>query len=167
MSPRSAAKIAFGVAGAYLVAVSVPQALASVAAGLLGRDHDPVIRWIAIIAPVVTAVTGSGMIALRKAMSARLVPETQEQVSDSGVTGAQGAAISVVGVYFLATGTAGLARELLRSLVPQSRFGAALSIDACAGPLAEFAVGLSLFLGARGIVSVWGEARTAGRNNPS
>jgi hypothetical protein len=163
MSPRIAAETAFAVAGVFLLAGSVSQAVLSIDMGLHAQNPDALVRWIGAIGACLHAVIGAALIASRHWLSMRLAPESQDQV-ETGTDGIHAAAISVVGVYFLAAGLSGLLREVLRSVVPHSVFGAALSLYNCAGPIAETVVGFALFLGSRGIISLWRGLRSAGRH---
>lgn len=163
MSPRTAAETALGVAGVYLLAGSLSQAVVSIDMGLHAQNPDALVRWVGAIAACLHAVLGASLIAFRHWLSLRLAPDSQDQI-ETGTDGIHAAAVSLVGVYFLAAGVSGLLREIFRSVVPHSVYGAALSLDNCASPIAETVVGLALFLGSRGIVSLWRALRSAGRH---
>jgi hypothetical protein len=158
MSPRTAAEIAFGVLGVYLLAGSIPQAIVSVGVVLREQNPDPVMVWMGAIGTALIAAFGAAIVAWRRSLAQRLAPNSQDQVPEAGTKMTYAAAISVVGVYFIAMGLSALLRELLRSL-PRSNYSALLSIDSWAEPIAVSAMGAALFLGSRGIANVWRAAR--------
>jgi hypothetical protein len=155
MTPRNAAEIALGVIGVWLIVSRVPELGVTVA--FYVREPDESIPWFLVVHLGLVIVCGLGLWLLRHRIASWLVPEPQADLSDS-VAGLQAAAFSVIGLFMLAEGLAGLLAQLITSVTD---VGGSLN-GGFAGPLAKIAVGLPLFLGARGLATIWQSLRTAG-----
>lgn len=159
MNPRTAAEIALGVAGVWLILSRLPELGVSFA--FSPAEPDRLLRWVGIVHFGLVAVCGLSLVLLRRPLASWLVPMTEPGFTGS-VSGLQAAAFSVVGLLLLAEGLADfLARLAWRSL----SLDGTPSIEQFALPLAQIAVGLAVFLGARGLVRIWQSLRTAGRPN--
>jgi hypothetical protein len=85
-------------------------------------------------------------------------PDAQPDLTVS-VAGLQAVAFSVVGVFQLAEGLSGLLAQLTVSVSDVWNS----SVERFAVPLPQAAVGLTLFLGARRLATIWQSLRSAGR----
>ena len=155
MNPRNAAEIALGVAGVWLIVSRLPEFGVSLVAHLWSPDGS--VPWFVLVHLGVVIGCGLGLLFLRHRIAAWLVPMPQPDLRAS-VSGLQAAAFSVVGLSLLAEGLA----ELLAQLTLSATELGGSSWGRFAGSLAQIAVGLGLFLGARGLVGVWRSLRTAG-----
>ena len=158
MNPRNAAEIALGVAGVWLIVSRLPELAVSIA--FFPSEQDGLLRWLGVVHFGLVVVCGLGLVLLRHRLASWLVPMQQADLTGSA-TGLQAAAFSVVGLLLLAQGLADSLARLLSHLfrLPET------FVWPLALPLAQIAVGLAVFLGARGLVSIWQSLRTAGRPN--
>jgi hypothetical protein len=95
-----------------------------------------------------------GLLLLRHSIAARLVP-TEEPDLTGSVSGLQAAAFAVIGVVLVARGLA----DVLGRLVMAISYSGPISVSWFAPGVAQVIVGLTLFLGARGLVTVWHSIR--------
>jgi hypothetical protein len=158
MNPRNAAEIALGVAGVWLIVSRMPE----LGLGLVftPRQPDGSLSWIVLVLVGLVILCGLGLVLLRHRIASWLVPMPQPDLTGS-VAGMQAVAFSVVGVFLLADGLAGLLAQL--TMLVSDAWGS--SVERLAAPLAQVAVGLALFLGARRLATIWQSLRTAGRPN--
>jgi hypothetical protein len=155
MNPRTAAEIALGVAGVWLIASRIPDIVLTSAFSPV--DSGGLLRWLGPLQLAVVAACGVGLILLRRRLAAWLVPGSQPDLTGS-IPGLQAAAFSVVGVVLLARGLS----ELLAQLALAASGPGRTVLPAFATPLAQIAVGLAVFFGARGLVAMW-RSRAAGQ----
>lgn len=166
MSPRSVAEIAFTVTGVYQIATGVSYGVTSLAfvspdlrkaQGILSVAPQ---MWLNVIGPAVFIVVGVALVAFRRRLAARFVDERKEGDDDRGtLADAQGAAVAVIGLLFLAEGVTELLRDGM--FWKLGGLGGEPSVrDLCEGG-ARVVVGLALFFGARGIVGFWKSLRSA------
>ncbi|HKP49837.1 MAG TPA: hypothetical protein VJU17_07455 [Gemmatimonadales bacterium] len=148
MNPRSAAEVAFGVAGIWLLVSRIPDFGLNLALWPVGPDG--VLHWAGVIHFALVVICGVGLLGFRRALAAWLVPMPEPDVGDS-VVGLQAAAFSIVGVVLLAHGLAELLGRLAVSLWSPGH----IPLDWLAIGMAQTAVGLLLFLGAGGLAQVW------------
>ncbi len=148
MNPRTAAEIALGVAGVWLIASRIPEIVLTLT--FSPAESDGILRWIGPIQLAVIAACGLGLILLRRRIAAWLVPGSEPDLTGS-VPGLQAAAFSVVGVALLARGLS----ELLAHLALAASGPGRRVLPAFATPLAQIAVGLAIFFGARGLLALW------------
>ena len=159
MNPRNAAEVALGVADIWLIVSRLPDLGVSLA--FSPAEPDGLLRWLGVVHFSLVVLCGLGLVLLRRRLASWLVPTQQAQLNGS-VPGLQAAAFSVVGLLVLVKGLADFAARLgYRSLVANWD----RSVEQFALPLAQIAVGLSVFLGAKGLVGIWQSLRTAGRPN--
>ena len=158
MNSRNAAEIALGVAGVWLIVSRIPELGVSLVYSALEPDGS--VPWFPLVHVGLVIVCGLGLLLLRHRIASWLVPTPQPDFSGS-VAGLQAAAFSVVGLFLLAQGLADLLARLTRSIADSGN----ASLDRLGGPLAQIAVGLALFLGARGLATIWQSLRTAGRQS--
>lgn len=156
MNPRNAAEIAIGVAGLWLIVSRIPDLGVSLA--FSPREPDGSLPWFVVVHVGLVIVCGIGLLLLRRRIASWLVPESRPDLGGS-VAGFQAAAFSVVGVFLLAEGLS----DFLAQLTLSAPEGGSWSFDRVARPLAQIAVGLGLFLGARGMATTWQFLRSAGR----
>ena len=156
MNGRSAAEAGLGVAGIYLLATSAPGYIPAVAAVLSSRSADPSFPWVGVAGLVATSVSALVLVIARRRLAAWLCPNPEQPGNAFTLDELHAAAISVVGVVFLASGLTGIAHELALVASP---FRRAQSLDNYAEPLVSIVIGLLLFAGARGIVALWHAAR--------
>jgi hypothetical protein len=157
MNPRNAAEVAFGVAGIWLIVSRMPHILVSLA--FSPADPRGIGRWFGLLHFGLVAGCGLGLLLLRHRLASWLVPVPQPALSGS-VPGLQAAAFSVVGLLMAAHGLAELLARLATSLPIHER----VSFLRFATPLSQLVVGLAVFVGARGLVSIWQSGRTAGQS---
>jgi hypothetical protein len=148
MNPRSAAEVALGVAGIWLMVSRVPELGLNLALWPVGPDG--VLHWVGVIHFALVAVCGFGLLHFRRRLAAWLVP-IAEPDAPAPVAGLQAAAFSVVGVVLLGYGLAELLGRLAVSLWSPGH----IPLDWLAIATAQIAVGLVLFLGARGLAQIW------------
>jgi hypothetical protein len=158
MNPRNAAEIALGVAGVWLIVSRLPEFGVSLVAPLWSPDGS--VPWFVLVHLGVVIGCGLGLLFLRHRIAAWLVPMPQPDLRAS-VSGLQAAAFAVVGLFLLGQGLA----ELLAQLTLSAAEAGGWSLGRFAGSLAQIAVGVGLFLGARGLAGVWQSLRTAGLPN--
>ena len=151
MNPRNAAEIALGVAAVWLIVSRIPELVMSLA--FLPAGPDGLFRWIGVVHAGLVVLCGLGLAHLRRRIASWLVPVAQPDLTGP-IAGFQSAAFSVIGVILVADGLSDLFHQLAISTLNVGR--------PSAGPLARIAVGLALFVGARGIVAIWQSLRTAG-----
>jgi hypothetical protein len=156
MNPRSAAEIAFGVAGVWLIVSRIPDFGVSLAFSLAGPDG--LLRWLGVVHVGLVAVCGLGLVLLRRRLASWLVPMAQPDLTGP-IAGFQAAAFSVIGLLLVARGLSDFLARLAVSVSGAWR----PSFEEFVRPLAQIAVGLGLFLGARGFVTIWQSLRVAGR----
>jgi hypothetical protein len=156
MNPRNAAEVALGVAGVWLIVSRMPELGLSLV--FTPRQPDGSFSWIVLLLIGLVILCGLGLVLLRHRIASWLVPMPQPDLSGS-VAGIQAVAFSVVGVFLLAHGFAGLLAQL--AMLVSDTWGS--SVERLATPLAQVAVGLALFLGARRLATIWQSLRTAGR----
>jgi hypothetical protein len=155
MNPRTAAEIALGIAGVWLIVSRVPDLGVSLA--FSPSDPDGSIPWFVVVHVGLVIACGIGLLLLRRRIASWLVPEPQPDLRGSAA-GFQAAAFSVIGVLLLAEGLA----DCLAQLTLSPREGGGWSFDRVARPLAQIAVGLGLFLGSPGVANIWQSLRAAG-----
>ncbi len=155
MNPRNAAELALGVAGVWLIVSRMPDLGLSLV--FSPGQPDGSLSWIAIVAVGLVILCGLGLVLLRHRIAAWLVPMPQPDIRSS-VAGVQAVAFSVVGVFLLAEGLAGFLAHL--AMLVSDALGS--SVERFAVPLAQVAVGLALFLGARRLAVIWQSLCTAG-----
>jgi hypothetical protein len=148
MNPRSAAEVAFGVAGIWLMVSRIPGILLSLAPS--PAEPVGVVRWFGLLHFGLVAGCGLGLLLLRHRLATWLVPLPQPALSGS-VPDIQAAAFSVVGLLMAAHGLA----ELLARLVMSTSIVERSSFWRLATPLVQLVVGLAVFFGARGVVTIW------------
>jgi hypothetical protein len=148
MNPRSAAEVAFGVAGIWLMVSRIPDFGLNLALWPVGPDG--VLHWVGVIHFALVAICGVGLLRFRRTLAAWLVPMPEPDVSGP-VPGLQAAAFAIVGVVLLAHGLA----ELLGRLAVSLWYPGHIPLDWLAIAIAQIAVGLLLFLGARGLAQLW------------
>lgn len=167
MSPRSAAEIAFAVTGIYLITSGVSYGVMSLEFALAPKEafgnqwasQIGTLRWLNTLGPAVFVAFGVALVAFRKRLSARFVEQRGDEEGGNGTAGAQGAAISVLGVYFLAEGLTTLLRD--GAFWKLGGLGGEPSVRELCEGAARVVVGGALFLGARGIVGFWMSLRRA------
>jgi hypothetical protein len=115
---------------------------------------DGTLHWVGVIYFTLIVGCGLGLLLLRRSIAARLVPAEQPDLSGS-VPGLQAAAFSVIGVVLFGRGLA----DLLGRLVMAVSYSGPISVSWFAPAVAQVIVGLALFLGARGLVTVWHSIR--------
>jgi len=148
MNARSAAEVALGVAGIWLMVNRIPEFGLNLALWPVGPDG--VLHWVGVIHFALVAICGVGLLLFRRRLAAWLVPMPDPSVTGP-VPGLQAAAFSVVGVVLLGYGLADLLGRLAVSLWSPGR----IPLDWLAIGIARIAVGLVLFLGARGLARIW------------
>jgi hypothetical protein len=156
VSSRSAAEVALGIAGIWLMVSRIPEFGTNLALWPVGPDGT--LHWVGVVHFTLVVACGLGLLLLRRSIAARLVPEQQPDLTDS-VPALQAAAFSVIGVVLLARGLA----DVLGRLVMAVSYSGPISMSWFAPGLAQVIVGLALFLGARGLVSVWHWVRRTAR----
>jgi hypothetical protein len=156
MNPRNAAEIALGVAGVWLIVSRIPELGVSLVYPI--AEPEGSLPWFVVVHVGLVIVCGLGLLLLRHRIASWLVPTSQPDLSGS-VAGFQAAAFSVLGLFLLAQGLADILAQLTISVSGSQ----GSSFDRFAGPIAQTAVGLALFLGARGVATIWQSLRTAGR----
>jgi len=155
MTSRSAAAIAFGVLGVYLVAGNIPEIV--VATQMKVQDSPfAQAHWFPYLGPVISTACGVGLLVFRHALATLLAPASESTDEGSGIPGLQAAAIAVIGVFFFAGG--------LQLFIAEELTKEGVGFQRTAQSVTELAIGAALFLGARGIVVVWQKLRTAGRS---
>ncbi len=155
MNPRSAAEVAFGVAGIWLVVSRIPDILLTL--WFSAGEPAAIGRWVGLIHFGLVAGCGLGLVVLRRWLARWLVPVSEPALAGS-IPGLQAAAFSVIGLLFVAHGLADLLGRLAMLLSdPQP-----VSLPRVAPPLVQLTVGLAIFGGARGLVKVWRAGRAAG-----
>jgi hypothetical protein len=157
MNPRTAAEVAFGVAGIWLIVSRIPDILLTLA--FSPAEPGGVVRWFGLLHFGLVAECGLGLLLLRHRLAARLVPMPQTALAGS-VPDLQAAAFSVVGLLMAAHGLA----ELLARLVMSTSIAERSSFWRLATPLVQLVVGLAVFVGARGLVTIWRSVRSAGQS---
>jgi hypothetical protein len=154
MNPRSVAEVAFGVAGVWLMVSRIPDFGLNLALWPVGPDG--VLHWVGVIHFALVVICGIGLLRFRRALAGWLVPMPEPDAGDS-VAGLQAAAFSIVGVVLLAQGLAELLGRLAVSLGSPGH----IPLNWLAIAMAQIAVGLLLFLGARGLAQIWRALRRA------
>jgi hypothetical protein len=157
MNPRSAAAIALGVAGIWLIVSRIPEIALTLV--FSPAEPDGILRWLGPIQFGVVAGCGLALVLLRHRLASWLVPTAQPDLTGSAPE-LQAAAFSVVGLLLLARGFADGVAQLAMSVANAER----ASFAQLASPLVQIAVGLALFIGARNLVTVWQSLRTAGQS---
>ena len=155
MNSRNAAEIALGVAGVWLIASRLPELGLSLV--FTPRQPDGSLSWILILSVGLVVLCGLGLVLLRHRIASWLVPMPQADLKVSA-PGLQAAAFSVIGVFLLAQGLTGFLAQLTISVADVWDS----SLERFAAPLAQVAIGLALFLGARRLATVWQSLRSAG-----
>ena len=156
MNMRKAAEIAFGVLGVWLIVERIPAIPALVISlSLPSADQSGPLRWLGFVQIGLFLLCGLGLVLLRRRLAAWLVPNV-EAVLEGSASGFQAAAYSVIGVLSFARG--------LRDLIAQLALAGLSSGDAdtwrlYVSPVAQMVVGLALFFGARGLVTIWQSLR--------
>ena len=156
MNSRNAAEIALGVAGVWLIVSRLPDLGLSLV--FSPRQPDGSFSWLLLVSVGFVILCGLGLVLLRHRIASWLVPMPQPDLTVS-VAGLQAVAFSVVGVFLLAEGLSGFLAQLTVSVSDVWKS----SVEQFAVPLAQAAVGLALFLGARRLATIWQSLRTAGR----
>ena len=158
MNQRNATEVCLLVAGVYLCASSVPlgviyvvSAAAITESSTMARQF-PGARWLGSIGYVATAASGLALVFFRKRLAKRLTSDGPNGDADAGVSGVQAAAISVLGIYFFSGGLTGVVQEVALAFLWPRRYG---GIEQAVRPITEMVVGLLLFLGSRGLVTLW------------
>ena len=154
MTSRSAAEIAFGVMGVYLLASNIPSAVVSIPMAFQESSLDPNLHWLPFLGVALSLASGVGVIVFRRGLAAMLAPATEPAEDGNGTGGVQAAAIAVIGTFYFASGL---------QLFLAERLAKPTGWQSSSQTLPEMAVGAALFLGARGIVVIWQKLRTAGR----
>jgi hypothetical protein len=152
MSSRSATEVALGVAGIWLMVSRIPEFGTSLALWPVGPDGT--LHWVGVIHFTLVVGCGLGLLSLRRSIAARLVPGEESDLTGS-VSGLQAAAFAVIGVVLVARGLA----DVLGRLVMAISYSGPISVSWFAPGVAQVIVGLALFLGARGLVTVWHSIR--------
>lgn len=149
MNQRQLASVLFAVLGIFIAITWLPQVFLSVRilsqmpAGTTGDDYGIDVSITYLISAGIALLLAVGLVLSRDHLARRLFPaDTQPLIARD----TQAVALSVLGAYFVVVGI--------------RRFVAANVIDWSA--IVESVLGLSLFLGARGISRLWTFARTAG-----
>ncbi|MFL5449858.1 MAG: hypothetical protein ACJ8A6_09155 [Gemmatimonadales bacterium] len=155
MNPRSAAEVAFGVAGIWLMVSRIPDFGLNLALWPVGPDG--VLHWVGVIHFALVVICGAGLLRFRRVLAAWLVPMADPDVVGP-VAGLQAAAFSIVGVVLLARGLAELLGRLAVSLGSPGH----IPLDWLAISIAQITIGLLLFLGARGLAQIWRGLRERG-----
>src|SRR3954469_6585076 len=148
MNPRSAAEVAFGVAGIWLMVSRIPDFGLNLALWPVGPDG--VLHWVGVIHFSLIVVCGFGLLRFRRALAAWLVPTAEPEVA-APIAGLQATAFSIVGGVLLAHGVAELLGRLAVSLWSPGH----IPLDWLSIAIAQVIVGLLLFLGARGLAHIW------------
>jgi hypothetical protein len=165
MNARTAAEIALGVVGIYFVASSVPACVVSVGFALNLNDvSQRTLRWVGVVGAISTALSGGVLLLTRRSLSLWLCPSDSPSHDASEAYGVHAAALSVIGVLFLANGLEKLATQ---EILVGSKYQSSRSLDQYGPAIAAIAVGALLFLGTRGVLGLWRMARLAGRPKSS
>jgi hypothetical protein len=152
VNPRSGVETALGVAGIWLMVSRIPEFGTSLALWPVGPDGT--LHWVGVIHFTLVVGCGLGLLLLRRSIAARLIPAEQPDLTGS-VPGLQAAAFSVIGVVLFARGLA----DLLGRVVMAVSYSGPISVSWFAPAVAQMIVGVGLFLGARGLVSLWHSVR--------
>ena len=154
MNMRKAAEVAFGVVGVWLIVESIAAIPALVISLTLASEDltDP-LRWLGFVQIGALLLCGLGLLRLRRRLAAWLVPN-EEAVLEGSTAGLQAAAYSVIAVLSLAHGV----RELIAQLVLTGT-GGADTWRLYVSPVTQIVIGLVLFFGARGLVTIWQSSR--------
>jgi hypothetical protein len=157
MNSRKAAEVAFGVVGVWFIVGSIP-AFPALVFSLTSpsADQSGPLRWLGFFQLGLVLLCGVGLVLLRRRLAAWLVPNV-EAVLEGSISGLQAAAYSVIAVLSFAHG--------LRDLVAQVALAGGGTGDGetwrlYVSPVAQMVVGLALFFGARGLVTIWQALRT-------
>jgi len=148
VNAREVAEAALGTAGIWLIVSRIPDFGLNVALWPVGPDG--VLHWVGVIHFILWLGCGLALILLRRRIASWLVPSAQSELT-APVAGLQAAAFSVVGLVLLARGLADLLGRLVMSVTYPDR----MTLEWLAAALAEIAIGLAVFLGARGLVRLW------------
>jgi hypothetical protein len=155
MNMRKAVEVAFGVAGVWLIVERIPGIAAWVInLTLPSEDQTGPLRWLGFVQVGVLLLCGLGLLRLRRRLAAWLVPN-EEAVLEGSTSGLQAAAYSVIAVLSFARGV----RDLLAQLALTGT-GDADTWRLYVSPVTQIVVGLALFFGARGLVTMWRSLRT-------
>ena len=148
MNAREVAEAALGTAGIWLIVSRIPDFGLNVALWPVGPDG--VLHWVGVIHFMLWLGCGLALILFRRPVASWLVPASPSELT-APVAGLQAAAFSVVGLVLLAHGLADLLGRLAMSVTYPGR----MTLEWLAAALAEIAIGLAVFLGARGLVRLW------------
>ena len=149
MNQRQLASVLFAVLGVFLAISWLPQVffqigtLAQMPAGTTGEDYAMAVSTTYLASSGIALLLGVALVMSRDWLARRLFPENTQSLTTRET---QAVALSVLGAYFVVVGIC--------------RFIASTNIEWSA--IVEFALGLLLFLGGRGIARLWTFARTAG-----
>ena len=152
MNAREVAEAALGTAGIWLIVSRIPDFGLNIALWPVGPDG--VLHWVGVIHFALWLGCGLALILLRRRIASWLVPSSPSELT-APVAGLQAAAFSVVGLVLLARGLADLLGRLAMSVTYPDR----MTVEWLAAALAEIAIGLAVFLGARGLVRLWHAVR--------
>jgi Na+-driven multidrug efflux pump len=165
MSRRALAELAFGVSGVYLVASRTPEIGGVLLMLFFDSAPDASTRWAFIAHVGLIFATGAGLFAFRGTLARLIVPSDEVQSLNDGISELQAAAFSVLGAYLVAFSLSGIVSSLVSILAVRGSLDSPSSwIFGFTKEAVLLALGLILFLGARGIVGFWRRTRSAGRN---
>ena len=149
MNQRQLASVLFAVLGVFLAMSWLPQVFFQIGilwqmpAGTTGDDYGVAVSTTYLASAGIALLLGVGLVVSRDRLARRLFPGDNQSLTARDT---QAVALSVLGAYFVVVGIC--------------RFIASNQIEWSG--IVEFALGLLLFLGARGIARLWTSARTAG-----
>jgi hypothetical protein len=161
LSASKLAQVLLGVLGVWLIA-SAAETLPYFAAyyWFPGPSPEPAeMAWLQIVWPAAQFAVSLGVgvfVFWKRAALARWIAGGDETPLP-GVSGLQAAAFAVLGAVFVVEGLSDAIPALAASESAGSGFESVLWKG-----VVELALGLALFLGARGLASVWSTLRTAG-----
>lgn len=157
--PAECAELALGMAGIYFLAENIPASVLSLVTLLHEREHVVFLTWIGSVQIVLMLLFGGALFGFRGPLAARLSRDMDAAPSSTPAPGVQGAAISVLGLYFFVPAVSSLIANAALA-VEEPRFANTEFVR----PAVQTVLGAALFLGARGLVRVWTLLRVAGRH---
>lgn len=154
MDQRQLASVLFAVVGVFIAASRLPEILiyvAMVAQWNSDNPADPVsqrlVSLMGLTSSLLAVLLGSSLVLLRDRLAGRLFPPGSETLRTNEL---QAVAFSVLGCYLGVEGLSGIL------WAGRLNWGAAI----------QFALGVGLFVGSRGLSRLWSLGRSAGQRSP-